>query len=71
MSKLGDLKKSEKDRLRKIKTLEAEIVKIKADLAGPVKLEPIEDIVADHVCFFFHPLVGQMDQYHESVFRKC
>jgi hypothetical protein len=48
---LDQLKKTEKERIRRIKTLEQEIVKTQEELAKPpdVKLEKEEDLAAEMV----------------------
>lgn len=57
--KLDSLKKREKERIRRIKTLEQEISRTEEELAKPpdVKLEKEEDLAAEAVGFgsFFHP----------------
>lgn len=50
--KLYNLKKDEKERVRKIKTLENEIVKIKTELEKPVEKENPDDLVDELVCFY-------------------
>jgi hypothetical protein len=47
--KLQDLKKNEKDRLKRIKALETEIAKITSELEKPVETEKMEDINDDLV----------------------
>lgn len=44
MLKLDQLKKEEKERVRKMKSLEADIVRIEAELAKPVKLEKVDSL---------------------------
>jgi hypothetical protein len=48
--KLDLLKKEEKERGKKIKYLEAEIVKVKGEIDNPVKLEKMEVLIEEMVC---------------------
>jgi hypothetical protein len=52
--KLQNLKKEEKARIKKIKTLETEIAKIKSDLEKPVETENMDDLNAELVRFTWH-----------------
>lgn len=54
--KLASLKKEEKERGRKIKNLEAEIVKVKAQIDSPVKLEKVEVLIEETVRSVFDGL---------------
>jgi hypothetical protein len=47
--KLDLLKKEEKERGKKIKNLEADIVKVKAEIDNPVKLEKVEVLIEEAV----------------------
>src|ERR1700721_1335049 len=51
--KLEDLKKNEKGRARRIKTLETEIAKMKDELENPPKIESMDAVNDDQVSIHF------------------
>jgi hypothetical protein len=48
--KLENLKKDEKNRVKRIKVLENEVTKMTSELEKPVKTEKMEDVVTAQVC---------------------
>jgi structural maintenance of chromosomes protein 5 len=51
--KLEDLKKNEKGRARRIKTLETEIAKMESELENPPSIESMEAVNDDQVSISF------------------
>ena len=79
MLKLENLKKSEKDRVKRIKALQAEIAKITSELKSPVETESMEDIndelvggstILMHLSNFLLSMQRQLNLEHRDTINR-